>query len=68
MLGGNLTSYLSKNSTSKVKYLREIMAHWLIGTLQVDYLTGIMNRHTEEQLSADGTAGGTSGLVQGVLV
>ena len=25
MLGDNLASYLSKNSTSKVKYLREIM-------------------------------------------
>ena len=39
--------------------------HRLIGTLQVDYLTGINYRHTEEQLSADGAAGGTSGLVQG---
>ena len=40
--------------------------HWLIETLhEVDYLTGIMYRHTEEKLSADGTAGGTSGLVQG---
>ena len=39
--------------------------HWLIGTQQVDYLTGIMYRLTEELLSANGTAGGTSGLVQG---
>ena len=43
------------------------LAHWdTTGGLFNRYY--VMYRHTEEQLSADGTAGGTSGLVQGILV
>ena len=43
-------------------------AHWgTTGGLFNRYYS-ILYRHTEEQLSADGTAGGTSGLVLGILV